>query len=165
MPLRGRSQFTDAAVFFVTTSTAGHIKHFATPGNREQLRETIFAYARQHEIRLFGYCLMPNHFHLLLHAPGGGPQLSRFMQAVKRVSAQQLSQSKLWQHRFDDLMIVSEKQFRVKLNYIHENPVRASLCNDAVDWAHSSASAWACRDQQAGLVYDFDSLYTEVGSR
>lgn len=45
-------------------------------------------------------------------------------------------------HRFDDLVIVSQKQFGIKLNYIHENPVRKELVTNAVEWKWSSAKFW-----------------------
>lgn len=40
---------------------------------------------------------------------------------------------------FDDLVISSEKQFRIKLEYIHNNPVKAGLVTTAVDYPYSSA--------------------------
>ena len=44
--------------------------------------------------------------------------------------------------RFDDLIIYSEKQLRIKLEYIHNNPVRAGLTENALDWKYSSAVDW-----------------------
>jgi len=43
---------------------------------------------------------------------------------------------------FDDLVISSEKQFRIKLEYIHNNPVKAGLVTTALDYPHSSARNW-----------------------
>ncbi len=62
----------------------------------------------------------------------------------------------LWKPRFDDLLINSEEQFSVKLNYIHENPVRAGLVATAAEWPYSSAAAWY-HDKEGllGIVKDF----------
>ena len=46
----------------------------------------------------------------------------------------------LWQRGFDDLVISSKKQFRIKLEYIHDNHVKAGLVTAAVDYPYSSAS-------------------------
>jgi len=49
---------------------------------------------------------------------------------------------RLWKPRFDDLVVVSEDQFRTKLAYIHDNPVRGGLAGKAEDWPYSSAADW-----------------------
>jgi len=51
---------------------------------------------------------------------------------------------------FDDLVISSEKQFRIKLEYIHNNPVKAGLVTTAVDYSYSSARNWV--GEGKGLV-------------
>jgi hypothetical protein len=47
-----------------------------------------------------------------------------------------------WKQRFDDLVIWLEKQFRIKVDYIHNNPVKAGLVERAVDYPYSSARDW-----------------------
>ena len=56
----------------------------------------------------------------------------------------------LWQPRFDDLLIYSEKQFKIKVEYIHNNPVKDGLVNDAIEYPYSSARAWIL--EEPGLV-------------
>ena len=46
--------------------------------------------------------------------------------------------NKIWQKDFYDFNIYSEKKLEQKLNYIHYNPVRASLCKKHEDWKWSS---------------------------
>ena len=46
---------------------------------------------------------------------------------------------KLWMDRFDDLVIENEDTLRVKLEYIHNNPVKSGLVEDAEEWEFSSA--------------------------
>jgi putative transposase len=57
---------------------------------------------------------------------------------------------------FDDLVIVTEKQFYTKLNYIHENPVRKGLVKEAVDWKWSSARFWMNDEEHPVLKKDWD---------
>jgi len=40
------------------------------------------------------------------------------------------------------LIAYSEKQLRIKMAYIHNNPVRAALVESADDWLYSSAVDW-----------------------
>ncbi|MGH8014685.1 MAG: hypothetical protein ACREBV_00655, partial [Candidatus Zixiibacteriota bacterium] len=48
----------------------------------------------------------------------------------------------IWQERFDDLAIFGEEQFLVKLNYIHNNPVKKGLANAPEEYEFSSAKDW-----------------------
>ena len=83
--------------------------------------------------------------------------LSSFVQAFKSLTARRLKNLglmtnlkqynstgsfRLWKRRFDDVIIVSEKQFRRKLQYIHDNPMKSGLVKNALDWEFSSARAW-----------------------
>ena len=56
----------------------------------------------------------------------------------------------LWKPRFDDLIIWSEKQFRIKIDYIHNNPVKAGLAGSSVDYTFSSARDWL--DEETGIL-------------
>ncbi len=44
--------------------------------------------------------------------------------------------------RFDDLIIQTESQLKIKMEYIHNNPVKAGLVQKAEDWMYSSAADW-----------------------
>jgi len=46
---------------------------------------------------------------------------------------------RLWKDRFDDLIIVTEKTLKIKIDYIHNNPVKAGLVKNITDWNYSSA--------------------------
>jgi putative transposase len=48
----------------------------------------------------------------------------------------------LWKPRFDDLVVWSGKQFKIKTEYIHNNPVKAGLVRDATEYEYSSARYW-----------------------
>jgi putative transposase len=106
---------------------------------------------------LVGYVVMPNHVHFLAALPELA-QLSRLMQGYKGLSSRRLREAadtpvsggSVWMRRFDDLIVISERQFRIKLEYIHNNPVRAGLTSAAVDWPFSSARDWF--EGEPGLV-------------
>ena len=58
---------------------------------------------------------------------------------------------KLWMDRFDDVVIYSQEMMRVKVRYIHENPVKAGLVEKAEDWKYSSARNYFLSDHS--LIY------------
>ncbi|SYZ72353.1 conserved hypothetical protein [Candidatus Zixiibacteriota bacterium] len=139
---------------FVTTAVANWQPIFADPEVAEICLSQLKESAQHFGVSIVGYVLMPHHLHLLLGFPDIR-KLSRFMQSFKILSSKKIGELlrmkghlvgkeniSLWQARFDDLIIVSEEQFRIKLNYIHENPVRAGLVQSATDYPYSSAGDW-----------------------
>ncbi|MEW6050788.1 MAG: hypothetical protein AB1644_06970 [Candidatus Zixiibacteriota bacterium] len=48
--------------------------------------------------------------------------------------------------RFDDVAIYTDHQFRTKLNYVHNNPVKAGLVTSPELYPFSSARAWYLRE-------------------
>ncbi len=131
----------------------------------DQLRETV----NYHDLSLVAYVLMPSHVHLLLgfkHIE----IMSKVMQSFKLLSAHRLKpliplefanelhigdSFRMWQPRFDDVIIHSEKQFKIKIEYIHNNPVKAGLVHTAMHYEYSSAGDWLS-DKKGPLPVDKD---------
>ena len=130
--------------FFVTTSFHEHRRYGDVEGAYEALADSLNFYTHKYEVRLVAYVLMPTHIHLLIAIEGS--HLSGFMRDFKKFIAQEafgaigLKGHKVWQSRFDRVVIYSEKVFRQKLDYIHRNPVTAGIVDHAEAWSWSSAS-------------------------
>lgn len=144
MPRRGRSSLEDQRVFFVTTSTRGHRHYFDSDDRLSSLFNVVANCVEAHKARLYGYVLLSNHFHLLVGLAGGGPELSKFMRDIKSLVWRRHfpGEASIWTPRFDDVAIYTEEQFAIKLNYIHNNPVKAKLATRAEDYQFSSAGVW-----------------------
>ncbi|MBJ6726440.1 transposase [Geomesophilobacter sediminis] len=97
---------------------------------------------QRYRMDLYAYCLMPNHFHLLVKAIVG-EELSKGMQwfmttHVRRYQRHYLSTGHLWQGRFKSLPVNGEEHFLTVTRYIEGNPVRAGLVESAENWVWSS---------------------------
>jgi putative transposase len=99
-------------------------------------------------MRVLAYCLMPNHFHLVVwpHADG---DLSRWMHwlanaHVRRYHRHYHSSGHLWQGRFKAFPIQEDDHLLTVIRYVERNPVRAGLVDRAERWPWSSlgAGAW-----------------------
>ena len=93
-------------------------------------------------IRLFAYCLMPNHFHLLVKAEQG-EDLSLGMHwftttYVRRHHRHYRTSGHLWQGRYKSFSIEDDEQLLTVVRYIEGNPVRANLVESAAGWVWSS---------------------------
>lgn len=93
-------------------------------------------------MRLLGYCLMPNHFHLALW-PVGDRDVSRWMQWLLTAHVHGYRQTHrstghVWQGRFKAFPIQEDHHLLTVLRYIERNPLRAGLVARAEDWPWSS---------------------------
>ena len=95
-------------------------------------------------IEVWSYCLMPNHVHLVV-VPERRDSLSSFFRKVhgeyaRRINKENNWQGHLWQERFYSY-VMDEQHLVAALRYTELNPVRAGLCQNAIDWRWSSARA------------------------
>jgi putative transposase len=100
---------------------------------------------QRYPFRLFGYCLMPNHFHLLLR-PDDGQNISRILQSLTvahtwHFHQAQHSSGHVWQGRFKSPVIQDDDHLLTVLRYIEANPLRAGLVRDLADYRWSSYAA------------------------
>jgi putative transposase len=96
----------------------------------------------RYPFRLFGYCLMTNHFHLLLR-PEPGQSISRILQSLTvthtwRYHKRHRSSGHVWQGRFKSPVIQDDAHLLVVLRYIEANPLRAGMVTDPADYRWSS---------------------------
>lgn len=113
--------------------------------------ELLAGGVRKFDVLVFGYCLMPNHFHLLMEPRVVGA-LSAFMEWVTgryacalRRQTDTLGHGHVFQRRFWNAAISDDLAFVSVLRYLEANPVRASLAPEADLWPWSSFSERATR--------------------
>ncbi len=95
-------------------------------------------------LRVLAWCLMPNHFHLVVWTHDDG-DLSRWMHwlqntHVRRYHQHYHSQGHLWQGRFKAFPIQHDEHLLTVLRYVERNPLRAGLCAGAEEYPWGSAA-------------------------
>ena len=95
-------------------------------------------------MRTLAYCLMPNHFHLVLWSLTDG-DISRWMHWLltshaKRHHRIRGSSGRIWQGRFKAFPIQQDRHLLTVNRYVERNPLRANLVQSAADWPWSSLS-------------------------
>jgi putative transposase len=107
--------------------------------------ERVMAHALEaHPLRLLAYCLMPNHWHLLV-CPRKEGELGRFMHRLTMTHTRrwqehyhQVGYGHLYQGRFKSFPVQADGHFLTVARYIERNPLRAKLVDRAEAWQWSS---------------------------
>ncbi len=104
-------------------------------------------------MRILSYCLMPNHFHLVVWPLGDG-DLSGWMQwlltsHVRRYHWIRGTSGRIWQGRFKAFPIQQDSHLLIVMRYVERNPVRANLVCSAADWNWSSISRSASPERRS----------------
>ena len=116
---------------------------FAEPDDYHYYLSNLKTYKTDYEIKVFAYCLMTNHVHLLLQPDDDPDALGQFM---KRVAARQTRyvnrlegrSGTLWESRYKSSPVETEAYLLACLRYIELNPVRARLVAQPEDYPWSS---------------------------
>lgn len=107
-------------------------------------RELLADAARAAGARVWAYCLMPNHVHLIVVPADPDGLRATFANAHRRyarfINARHRWTGHLWQGRFG-AVVMDEAHLAHAARYVALNPVRARLCERAEDWPWSSARA------------------------
>ncbi len=93
------------------------------------------------DIRISAYCLMSNHYHLLIHTPKGN--LSRCMRHINGVYTQRFNRShgfdgQLFRGRYKSIIVDGDSYLLQLVRYIHRNPVRAGVVDAIHEYPWSS---------------------------
>ena len=104
--------------------------------------EVLAKTKERYPFRLLGYCLMTNHFHVLIR-PEPGQSISRIVQSLTiahtwRYHKRHKTSGHVWQGRFKSPVIQDDAHLLVVLRYIEANPLRAKMVADPAEYRWSS---------------------------
>ena len=129
---------------------------FLDSDDRELFLGGLRRWTRQTETQVWAWCLMGNHFHLLL-VPTTVDGLAKTLHGVTFGYAQHFNQKhgrcgRLWQNRYYSAPLDAQTHLWTVARYIERNPVRASIVLQAEDWRWSSARAHISGKDPLGLL-------------
>ncbi len=162
---------SNGGTYFVTFTVTAWVDVFTRPIYKHIMIDSI-RYCQEHKgLLLYSWCLMSNHIHMIAGSEGS-PSLDQIIRDMKKFTSKQLSKaildvsesrsewitnlfrfrgrchpkkigSKFWKDEYDCYELFTDQVFEQKLNYIHENPVRAEIVEEAHHYLYSSARNYA----------------------
>lgn len=164
---------SDAAVYFVTYSVVDWLPVFVAESTCRVITDSFnYCHARK-SLCINAYVIMPTHLHaIVFDRDFDVERLERTMTdfrkftgrtlcdyfetrtprsfaAVFRAESTEDRERRFWQPSRHPEAIETEKFWRQKLDYTHENPCRKGLVRRAADWRYSSAAYYVSEGQVA----------------
>ena len=131
----------------VTNHRTGDGDLFLVDHDRHLMLRILLWALEKHNVVVAGFCLMGNHFHLIVHCPNGG--ISRFMHDVSSLYGSLFNrrhdrQGTLFSRRFHSTIITSDEQLLMATRYVDRNPLELGFDITKYPWssflAHAEAS-------------------------
>lgn len=117
---------------------------FRKPSDYQAFENILQEAKQKHPMRILAYCLMPNHWHLVLH-PSSDGQLAPFMRWVTLTHTQRwhahynnVGHGHLYQGRYKSFPVQEDEHFLQLVRYVERNAKRAGLVKEAQAWLWSS---------------------------
>lgn len=146
----------------------GHNRQVVFAGDDDYLYylDTLQEWKAQLGCKVYAYCLMTNHVHLVID-PGEHPEhLGLLMKRLagrqtRYVNALEKRSGSLWEGRFKSSPVQADAYLQACCRYVELNPVRAGMVDDPADYRWSSCPA------KTGCVelpwLDLDPFYLSRG--
>ena len=156
--------------YFITLQVVEWVDTFSRKSYRDIIIENLAYCQKNKNLTIFSYVIMSNHVHLLVRSETG--ELSNTLRDFKSYTSKKIleeiknsnesrkdwmlkvfksaarnhvrnSEYQFWTHENHAEYVYSNKFIDQKLEYIHQNPVRAGIVNKAEDYIYSSAKNYA----------------------
>ena len=131
------------------------IYHIINRGNRreavfhdnydyEKFLKLLIESKEKYAVKIYAYCLMPNHFHLVIYTKYAD-SLSQAMHWISSSYVRYYNKrynisGHLWQGRYKSFIVQEDSYLLVLLKYVEANPKRARIVKDCIDYKYSSAN-------------------------
>jgi REP-associated tyrosine transposase len=143
------SEYTGAVRIFLTMCTFDRLLHFTSSSAVDIALRELLRTAAACGVEVGAYCFMPDHFHALAAGESEQANLRRFFDKFRQRSGyyhRQLAGQRLWQEGYFDRSLRKEEDTFDVVSYILANPVRAGLCEAAVDYPFSGSSRYSLNE-------------------
>ena len=140
---------------------------FTDRGDRRTFLQLLADCHEMWGVRVLAYCLLDNHYHLLLRTPE--PNLARVMRHLDGVYTQRYNRrhdrdGPLFRGRYTAIVVEAEPYLLAVARYIHQNPVAAGLVRtpETYEW---SSCRWYAEDRKRPPWLDTEQLLSRFPPR
>ncbi|MDE5423150.1 transposase [Ancylomarina sp. DW003] len=165
-----RNKISEGYCYFLTLTVVDWVDVFTRPNYKHIIVDSLRYCQKEKGLILYGWCLMSNHLHLIAQADENN-HLSDILRDLKKYTSKQIIKAiienpesrrdwmldrfrfagkfkknvtyKFWQDGNEAKEIHTSEFLIQKLEYIHNNPVKAEIVDNPIDYKYSSAINYA----------------------
>lgn len=145
-------------VYHCLNRANAQIKIFKTDKDYQLFEDILKEGVEKFGMRLLAYCIMPNHWHLVLY-PQHDDELSLFMGWITNTHTKRwhaahgtTGTGHLYQGRYKSFIVQDDNYFLALVRYVERNAKKANLARKAEEWRWGSAY---CRKHSTGKQKEF----------
>ena len=165
-------------IYFVTLSVVQWADVFTRRDYNEIVCESLVYCQKEKGLTLYAWCIMTNHLHLICSAPSLPDVVRDFKKYTSKEIIKAIEQNplesrkgwllwlfksagesssknevfKFWQTGYHPILLDTNSLIDQRLNYLHQNPVKAGFVEEPEDWFYSSAREYAGRAGRLNLT-------------
>lgn len=131
-------------IYHVLNRANAHVQIFDSDEDYRTFEDILEKGVKEYDVRLLAYCLMSNHWHLVLETRKDG-ELSKFMGWITNTHTRRwhttngtIGQGHLYQGRYKSFLCEEQAYFLTLVRYVERNAKKANLVRHAQDWKWSS---------------------------
>jgi len=171
----------DSPFYYLTSVANSRLPVFQKGNMKDLVCETLNEARTSASLLIFAYVIMPDHLHALIGSSRKPSEVLRYvngisghrlidylkekgfessLQKLRREDGNRQHKYSLWDHHPNLKLITTENGLMEKVNYIHQNPVRAGLVDRAEDYRWSSVRCWQRKLlENEPLKVDLDQIH------
>jgi len=155
---KGRPDYVSGGFYHFYNRGAHRLSIFREAENYRYVLRKMKAYVRAFSLAPIAYCLLPNHYHLLIRQDGdlrAGLLPQRIFNAYSKAYNQRYHHSgTLFEGAYKVKPVLEQDHLLHLCRYIHANPVIHGLVEHLTDWPYSNYPEWI--GERAGTLLDRD---------
>ena len=128
-------------VFFITICAKDKTAPFLNCELAEKIVSSLLVLRERRGFPIYCYCLMPDHFHMVISPSVSSGSVSSIVQSLKsfttKIGWEHGVSGRLWQKSFYDHVVRSDENLMSICQYILMNPMRKALVERHEDWEYS----------------------------
>ncbi|MBZ9688929.1 transposase [Clostridium estertheticum] len=149
----------DDAIFHIMCKSISEVDLFRDDEDKEKYLSLVKKYKDLYHVKIYGYCLMDNHSHLLIYA--NGADISKVMHGINFSYAMYFNkkykrEGHLFKDRFKSKIVDNDRYLRTVSLYIHNNPTDIGEFKDCPEkYAYSSLGIYIGKTRDHFNLVDF----------
>ncbi len=135
--------------YSLTLATHARLPVFENVDVVHVVSDTLKQVAIEQRFRIWVFCFMPDHLHLLIEGKDESVDMQKFVKLFKQKSGfryKQIFINRLWGTSYFDHVLRKEEDTEVVIRYILDNPVRANLVHDWFEYPYSGSFELGLKD-------------------